>query len=90
MQAIVDEGASRLAAMTARLGLLMWGIQAFRRETGKYDPAQWAAKLAEAQAMDRQAEDEDGSRHGPGFVGAVCIRDRWGRSDVGAKRLVRR
>ena len=68
----------------------MWGRQAFRRETGKYDPAQWAAKLAEAQAMDRQAEDEDSSRHAPGFVAAVCIRDRWDDHDVGAKRLVRR
>ena len=77
LQAIVDEGVSRLATMNARLGLLMWGRQAFRRETGKYDPAQWAAKLSEAQAMDGQAEDEDGSRHAPGIVAAVCIRDRW-------------
>ena len=77
LQAMVDEGASRLAAMNARLGVLMWSMQAFRRETGKYDPALWAAKLSEAQAMDRPAEDEDGSRHAPGFVAAVCIRDRW-------------
>ena len=75
VQAMVDEGASRLAAMNARLGVLLWGIQAFRRETGKYDPAQWGAKLAEAQAMD--CEHEDSSRHAPGFVAAVCIRDRW-------------
>ena len=77
LQAMVDEGASRLATMNARLGLLMWGKQAFRRETGKYDPAQWAAKLSEAQATDGQAEDEDGSRQAPGIVAAVCIRDRW-------------
>ena len=77
VQAMVDEGASRLAAMNARLGVMMWGRQAFRRETGKYDPAQWAAKLSEAQAMDRQAEYEDGSRHAPGLVAAVCVRDRW-------------
>ena len=76
LQAIVDESASRLAALNARLGVLMWGMQAFDRETGKYDPAQWAAKLAEAQVMDRQADDED-SRHAPGFVAAVCIRDHW-------------
>ena len=76
VQAMVDEGASRLAAMNARLGVLMWGVQAFRRETGKYDPAQWGAKLSEAQAMDRDAEDED-SRHAPGFVAAVCVRDHW-------------
>ena len=76
LQAMVDEGTSRLAAMDVRLGVLMWGIQAFRREAGKYDPAQWEAKLTEAQTMDRQAEDED-SRHSPGFVAAVCIRDCW-------------
>jgi len=77
VQAMVDEGASRLAATNTRLGVLMWGIQAFRREAGKYDPAQWAATLAEAQAMDCEGEDEDSSRHAPGFVAAVCIRDRW-------------
>ena len=76
VQAMVDESSSRLAAVNARVGLLMWGVQAFRRETGKYDPAQWAAKLSEAQTMDRQAKDED-SRHAPGFVAAVCIRDCW-------------
>ena len=77
LQAIVDESTSRLATMNARLSLLTWGRQAFRRETGKYDPSQWAARLSEAQAMDGQAEDEDGSRHAPGFVAAVCIRDHW-------------
>ncbi len=85
VQAMVDEDASRLAAMNARLGVLMWGIQVFDREAGQYDqydPAQWAAKLAEAQAMDRRAEDdehqaEDSSRRAPGFVAAVCVRDRW-------------
>ena len=77
VQAMVDEGASRLAALSARLGVLMWGIQAFRRETGKYDAAQWAAKLAEAQTMDAEADDEHNTRHAPGFVAAVCIRDRW-------------
>lgn len=77
LQAMVDEGASRLAAMNARLGVLMWGVHAFGRETGKYDPGQWAAMLSEAQAMDGQTEEEDGSRHAPGFVAAVCIRDRW-------------
>ena len=77
VQAMVDEGASRLAATNARLGVLLWGIQAFRRETGKYDPSQWAARLADAQAMNCEAGDEDSSRHAPGFVAAVCIRDRW-------------
>jgi hypothetical protein len=77
VQAMVDESASRLAAMNAGLGTLMWGIQAFGRETDQYDPSQWAAKLAEAQAMDSKGGQEHGSRHAPGFVAAVCLRDRW-------------
>src|SRR3989442_1150244 len=77
VQAMVDESASRLAAINARLGVLMWAIQAFRRETGKYDPSQWTTKLTEAQGMEREAGQEDGSRHAPGFVATVCIRDRW-------------
>lgn len=82
VQAMVHQGASRLAAMNARVGALMWGIQAFRREAGKYDPAQWAAKLVEAQAMDREAGEEDGSRHASGLVAAVCIRDHWDEMTV--------
>ena len=77
LQKLVDERTSDAAATNARLGVLMWGIQAFRREVGKYNPAQWAAKLADAQPMDDQAEADDPSRHGPGVVAAVCIRDRW-------------
>src|SRR5262249_38952395 len=74
VQDMVDEAASRLAAMNSRLGVLMWGMHAFRRETGKYDPLQWAAKLAEAQAMDPKGGQEDGSRHALGIIAAVCIR----------------
>ena len=77
VQAMVDESALRLANVSVRLGLLMWGLQAFKRDTGKYDPSQWAAKLAEAQTMDREAGQEDGSYPAPGLVAAVCIRDRW-------------
>jgi hypothetical protein len=77
VQALVDEGAERTSTMNARLGLLMWGLHAFQRQSGKHDPAQWSARLAEAQAMDREADEEDFSRHGPGLVAAVCIRDRW-------------
>jgi hypothetical protein len=77
VQAMVDESASRMAVLNARLGLLMWGIHAFRRESGKYDPEKWTVKLTEAQAMGREMAEEDVSRHGPGFVAAVCIRDHW-------------
>ncbi|MGH7865128.1 MAG: AAA family ATPase, partial [Candidatus Binataceae bacterium] len=77
VQAMVDEGTARVATMNARLGVLMWGLQSFRGEAVKYDPSQWSARLAEAQAMDRETDNEDGARHGPGFVASVCIRDHW-------------
>jgi len=32
--------------------------------------------------MDREAEQPDGSRHGPGFVAAVCVRDHWDEMSV--------
>lgn len=63
--------------MNARLGVLTWGLQAFRRESGKFDPAQWVGKLNEARAMDRETNHHDGTRAGPGIVAAVCIRDHW-------------
>lgn len=77
VQAIVDEGAQRFAAMNARLGILVWGLAAFQREAEKYDSAQWEAKLTEARAIDREVDYQDGSGHGPGHVAAVCVRDHW-------------
>jgi hypothetical protein len=77
LQELVDENASRQSAMNARLGLLNWGIQTFKRETGRHDPAHWAAKLAEAQAMPAGDGDGLGTGSAPGFVAAVCVRDRW-------------
>ncbi len=63
VQVMVDDNTSRLAVINARIGLLVWGIQAFRRETDKCDPSQWTVKLAEAQTMHREAESKDGSQH---------------------------
>jgi hypothetical protein len=77
VQALVDEGRSHIAAQSSRFALLMWGVHAFRRNTSKYDPSQWEARLAEATAMDRQAGQSDGTSHAPGFIAAVCLRDRW-------------
>jgi hypothetical protein len=77
VQEMVNESGTRSAAMCARLGLLVWGLQAFNREDGKCDLSQWAEKLDEARSMDREIDHEDGSHHGPGFVAAVCIRDHW-------------
>lgn len=77
VQAMVDEGAVRFAAMNARLGVFVWDLQAFKRENEKYDPSQWAANLDEARAIDLETDEQDGSRNGPGFVAGVCIRDHW-------------
>lgn len=77
VQAMVDESAAQYSAMNARLGILMWGLQTFKRENGHHDSSQWREKLKEARTMDRDAEQPDGSHHGPGFVAAVCVRDHW-------------
>jgi hypothetical protein len=85
VQAMVDEGAERFAAMNARLGVLVWGLQAFKRETGKFDAAQWASMLSQAQRADRDTDHQDGSRGGPGFIAAVCIRDHWDEISEGQR-----
>ena len=77
MQAMVDENTARLAVFNARIGIKLWGLYAFNREKNKYDPAQWTVKLAEAREIDRDHDEGDGTRNGPGFVAAVCIRDHW-------------
>jgi hypothetical protein len=77
VQEMVDETTARLSAMNTRIGLLMWGVQSFRREDGNHDPSQWRERLTEARAMDRDAAQPDSSQHGPGFVAAVCVRDHW-------------
>lgn len=77
VQAMVDEGAAQYSAMSARLGILMWGLQTFKGENGHHDPSQWREKLKDARIMDRDAEQPDGTRHGPGVVAAVCVRDHW-------------
>jgi hypothetical protein len=82
VQAMVDEHAAQYIAMTARLDVLMWGIKVFERENGNHDPSQWRQKLAEARTMDREDEQLDYSRHGPGFVAAVCVRDHWDEMTV--------
>jgi hypothetical protein len=77
VQAMVDKSAAQVAKFNARLSVLIWALQAFRREDGKYDSSVWAAKLDEARAMDRETDDGDGTRDAPGVLAAVCIRDHW-------------
>ncbi|HUX65938.1 MAG TPA: hypothetical protein VMV31_00460, partial [Terriglobales bacterium] len=77
LQPMVDAAATRFATLNTRLGVLVWGRAAFRREEGQCDPLHWLSKLSEAQAMDRETDNQDGSNYGPAFVAAVCIRDHW-------------
>lgn len=77
LQPMIDEASARLGAMNAHAGVLVWGLNALERKDGDYDPSQWAAKLDEARAMDLETDHQDGSRHGPGVVAAICVRDHW-------------
>jgi hypothetical protein len=85
VQAMVDVGAARSSAMNTRLGLLMWGIKVFERDTATYDPTLWQEKLGEAQRMDRSAQHADGSQHAPGLIAAVCVRDHWDEMSPGQR-----
>ncbi len=82
VQVMVDENAAALSAMGARLAVLVWGLQVFERTNGDSDPSRWREKLAEAMKMDRETEQRDGSRNGPGFVVAICVRDHWEEMSV--------
>lgn len=77
VQQLIDENTKRMGEMNARLGVYMWGLHVFQRETGSVDPAQWREILASAKGMDRIADHPDNSRNAPGFVAAVCVRDHW-------------
>ncbi|MCK9608445.1 MAG: hypothetical protein M0R33_18550 [Methylomonas sp.] len=77
VQQLVDESKKTLGEMNARLAVLMWGLKTFRRDADSADPARWREMLASAKGMDRTAEHPGNSRNAPGFVAAVCVRDRW-------------
>ena len=77
VQGLIDASTKQLGEMNSRLRVYSWGLQIFRRDSGSADPALWREKLASAQGMDRAAENPDMSHNAPGFVAAVCVRDRW-------------
>ena len=76
---MVEQNASWLQDIDARLGPLQWGRSIFDGETSTTcDPAQWRQILQEAQAVGEDSDDEDDLyRGGPGIVSVVCIRDHW-------------
>lgn len=80
VQEMMDKSAAKFGAMTARLSLLMWGLQVFKHETGKADPSAWHERLIEARAFIEASPDGsefDGGRNAPGLVAAVSVRDHW-------------
>jgi hypothetical protein len=77
LKAMIEEGAANHEAMSASVGLWMWGVKAFKGEASKEDLAAWRERLAEGRKRDREPEDEMGGRSGPGVVAVVCIRDHW-------------
>lgn len=76
---MVEQNASWLQGIDARLGPLQWGRSIFDGETSTTcDPAQWRQILQKAQAVGEDSDEEDDLyRGGPGIVSAVCIRDHW-------------
>ena len=79
---MMDETAARVGATNARIGLLMWAYQIFKREdTASHDPDMWQQRLLEAGSPDADDEADTDipnmARGGPGIVAAVCIRDHW-------------
>jgi len=73
-----DKAITQYSAMDKRIGLQMWGMKVFERDTeSDYDPRQWRLRLAEALDMAQTRRDETLGRSGPEFVATVCIRDHF-------------
>lgn len=77
LQQFVQEGEAEQARISSLLGILNWGLQAFRgaRDEGSADG--WQEVLQRARQVDRELEDPLGGRNGPAFVAATVIRDHW-------------
>lgn len=84
---MVDKSAAQAQVMNAKLGLLMWGMKAFRGEdSATYDPALWRERLSQSRAARlRSGDDYDPGQGGPGYVAAICIRDHWEEMSEGER-----
>lgn len=78
---VMEKSTAQFAAMNARVGLLMWGLSAFRHEEStNYDPTQWRSRLTQARSSNTASlsgYEPDLGQGGPGIVAAVCARDHW-------------
>ncbi|HEV2146284.1 MAG TPA: ATP-binding protein [Longimicrobiaceae bacterium] len=77
VQALADAGAAEFSEMNERLGVWVWGMGAFENNRRDHDPSVWREQLARARVLNREADYPDGSRAGPGYVAAACVRDHW-------------
>ena len=77
MQALVDEGTASQATMNKSLTPWMWAIRVLNGEATPEQQSLWRERLTLARGADRDADDEMGTRNGPGCVAAVCVRDHW-------------
>ena len=81
VEAMAEKSRVESGKRTESMSLLMWGLHVFRNEMPeKYDPEMWRLRLEQAQAT--EMPDDDGpfdrmAKAAPGFVAAVCARDRW-------------
>jgi len=76
VQRMVDESSKSQAVMNRHLGLLNRAIKAWS-ETSSEEALGWKELLRGAQEIERElGEPEEFGRGGPGFLAAVCVRDR--------------
>jgi hypothetical protein len=74
-----DKSTVEFQEMNSVLDLQLWGMAAFRREESAASKSdQWHQRLLQAQVAKVSGDNkQDLGAAGPGFVAAVCIRDRW-------------
>jgi hypothetical protein len=77
IQQLIDDSAKTHGAMSARLGIHLWGMNAFKRDFDSADASLWNDNLAAAQLMDVGGIHLDSTHNAPGFIAAVCVRDHW-------------
>lgn len=77
VQDMVNKNAAEFELMNVRLAVLLWGYEEMERNGGSHDSSRWREMLEYVRAMDRDTEQPDGSRDGPGLVAAACVRDHW-------------
>jgi hypothetical protein len=81
IQEMVGRSDAHLNAVGARLGLLMWGVKAYRREEAAGGgPAEWRQRFDAARNIgggNTDDEPHEPGAGGQGYVAAVSVRDHW-------------